>query len=187
MFEEGFPERLNDSYMKVISLLPYEAKIADGYDSENEIYYLSDGSKIRFPYRLYCADDEAVYDKLSELEKRIYDCIFVRHCEGHVREKHIEALLDSELQEWHFPYILRLSSEYVFEIVEMIYEGLKDRDNSLMQEFCHNNPQILKRAYIRMTSYWDCYYKDRFPRFDHYVGYRLFKECFSPDTDFEKL
>ncbi len=46
---------------------------------------------------------------------------------------------------------------------------------------------LLKRAYTRMASYWACYYKYRYPEFKYYVGRKLFEECFSPQTDFNKL
>ncbi len=145
------------------------------------------GSKVRFPYRLYFEDDECVYSSLSDIEKAIYSCMFTRHCDGHIREKHLGRLLSAEMQEWFMPYILRLSSEYVVEIVENIYETIKGKDNQAIQEFCHNNPLLLKRAYIRMTSYWECYYKMRYPKFKSYIGRKLFKDCFSPHTNFEKL
>ena len=193
MFTEGFPDKLQGAYLHVISIIRKEtvngtsSGIADGYNSDKEIYYLSDGSRIRFPYRVYFEDDDRVYSSLGNPEKAIYDCIFTRHCDGHVREKHLRNLLATELQEWFMPYILRLSSEYVVEIVELLYETIKDRDNTVLQTFCHNNPLLLKRSYIRMTSYWECYYKMIYPKFKLYVGRKLFKECMSPHTNFEKL
>ncbi|MCR4651564.1 MAG: hypothetical protein K5662_07380 [Lachnospiraceae bacterium] len=193
MFSEGFPIELNEEYYHVISVVSKKTVnnvscgVSDGYNSENEIYYLSDGSKVRFPYRLYFEDDEYAYDGLNDIEKSIYDCIFTRHCDGHIREKHLRRLLSTEMQEWFIPYLLRLSSEYVVEIVELIYETLKDSDNQMIQDFCHNNPLLLKRAYTRMVSYWECFYKSEYPIFKSYVGCKLFKECISPHTNFEKI
>ncbi len=84
------------------------------------------------------------------------------------------------------PYILRLSSEYVVEITEIIYEAIKGKDNRQIQDFCRNNPILLKRAYTRMTSYWKCYYKYQYPEFEDYVGKKLFDECFFPRGSFGK-
>ena len=193
MFSEGFPIELNIEYIHVLSVISKKTVnnvscgISDGYNSDNEVYYLSDGSMVRFPYRIYFEDDEYAYSILDDIEKAIYDCIYTRHCDGHIREKHLERLLSIKMQEWFMPYLLRLSSEYVVEIVELIYKEIKGRDNQRIQIFCHNNPLLLKRAYTRMTSYWECYYKNQYPEFKSYVGRKLFRECFSPHTNFEKI
>ncbi len=184
MFAEGFPEEFNQAYLNTISVIskrtvnnvPYG--VLDEYNSDKEVYYLTDGSKIRFPYRIYYEDDDSVYQDLYDLDKRIYDCIYSRHCDGRIREKHLENLLAAGVEEWFMPYILRLSSEYVVEILEIIYEAIKGRDNSMIQDFCCNNPILLKLAYTRMRSYWDCYYKEQYSEFEYYVGNKLFKECF---------
>ena len=192
MFKEGFPKKLNNAYLRAISaistitvnnILP---GIQDGYNSDKEIYYLTDGSEIRFPYRILFEDDDYAYSDLDNLEKKIYDCIFTRHCDGHIREKHLKNLLIAEMHEWFMPYILRLSSEYVVEIIEVIYETIREKDNRQIQDFCSSNPILLKRAYTRMRTYWECYYKRQYPEFKYYVGRKLFNECFSPKTDFEK-
>ena len=193
MFSEGFPIELHEEYLRVLSVISKKTVnnvscgILYGYNSDKEIYYLSDGSEVRFPYRMYFEDDEYAYSSLNNIEKAIYDCIYTRHCDGHIREMHLKRLLATGMQEWFMPYLLRLSSEYVVEIVELLYETIKDRDNQAIQDFCHNNPLLLKCAYIRMTSYWECYYKWQYPKFKSYVGRKLFKECFSPHTNFEKL
>lgn len=90
MFSEGFPIELNENYLHVLSVISKKTvnnvscSISDGYNSDNEIYYLSDGSKVRFLYRLYFEDDECVYSSLSDIEKAIYSCMFTRHCDGHI-------------------------------------------------------------------------------------------------------
>lgn len=44
---------------------------SEGYNSENEWYFLADGSAIRFPYRVYYADEDSVYNELSATEKLV--------------------------------------------------------------------------------------------------------------------
>ena len=196
LFIESFPIELKEKYKRVFSKIcpfaftkeRYERYIAHGYNSDNEWYLLSDSEMIRFPYRVYLKDNDSVYLKLPDNEsKLIYDCIFTRNCDGYVREKYLRNILDSDFPEWCIPYILRLSSEYVVEIVETIYETLKTRDNTDIQAFCRNNPKMVNRAYTRMVSYWDCFYKDKCWRFKDYVGRKLFRECFLPGVNFEKL
>lgn len=192
MFAEGFPKELNQAYLHAISAISRKTVnnvpcgILDEYNSDQEIYYLTDGSKIRFPYRICFEDDDNAYKKLDGLEKNIYDCIFTRHCDGHIREKHLRNLLTAGMNEWFMPYILRLSSEYVVEIIEIIYETIRDKDNRQIQDFCRNNPILLKRAYTRMKSYWECYHKTQYPEFEQYVGKKLFEECYFPARIFEQ-
>lgn len=138
MFAEGFPKELNQAYLHAVSVISTRTVnnvprgIFDEYNSDKEVYYLTDGSKIRFPYRICFVDDDSVYHDLGDLEKRLYDCIFTRHCDGHIREKHLKNLLAAGIYEWFMPYILRLSSEYVVEIIEIVYEAIKGRDNRMI-------------------------------------------------------
>lgn len=195
MFSNGFPEKdIQNKYKKVVSLICKETYnnisrgYADGYNSENEFYVLSNGERISFPYRVYFRDDDLIYSQLTDdEEKLVYNCIFSRSCDGHIREKHLVRILNSDFPEWCMPYILRLSSEYVVEIVEQIYLLMKEKDNTAFQKFCNKNSSLLKRAHTRMTSYWSVFYREKYSSFDKYIGTRLFKECFSPNTNFEKL
>ena len=81
----------------------------------------------------------------------------------------------TEIPEWCFPYIVRSSADYVLEIVNTIYEHLKQRDNSFLQGFCRDNPKIIQTDYRRMYSYWNEYYRRAFPEFSKYAGRKLFE------------
>ena len=65
MFDEGFPSSLKNEFDIVhplISRKPISGNVhgfSEGFNSENEWYFLSDGSSIRFPYRIYYADDDS--------------------------------------------------------------------------------------------------------------------------------
>lgn len=192
MFELGFPCELQEmvhTVLDVISLKTYN-NISMGYTDEfnNEEYILLDGSAICFPYRIYFFDDVKAYNKLiSKEEKYIYDCIFTRSCDGYVRQKHLNNILIDDMPEWCMPYILKLSSEYVEEIVSDIYNYMELRDNSVFQMFCENNPYMFRYAYSRMTSYWNEYYRGKYYKFHNYVGYKLYKECFGYSRKFDNL
>ena len=185
LFDDGFPETIRNDYEHVISLLYGKenayVRMSDAYNSENEIYILSDSTRIRFPYRIYCADDDHAYSQLNDQEKLIFDCIFTRNSDGHIREKHIRNILKTELPEWCFPYIVRSSADYVAEIVSTIYDCLKQRENRQLQTFCRNNTELVQTNYRRMYSYWYEYCRNDFPIFRSYVGRKLFSECLNPD------
>lgn len=192
MFESGFPVYLAKELHNVLGVV--STKMCNGisgvsqdrdYNNETE---LLDGSRISFPYRIYFLDEEGAVEKLATREgKLIYHCIFTRHCDGYVREKHLRAMLDLGLCEWCFPYVLMLAGEYVVEIVEAIYEYFKEQDNFLFQAFCANNPYMFRYCRSRMVSYYGEYYRRRTPKFKHYVGYVLFKDCFGYKKEYDRL
>ena len=182
MFEEGFPVYLSTALHHVLENMSKATynNISIGYtnESNNEQFELLDGSMIQFPYRIYFVDDDELYHRLSAQEERlIYHCIFTRSCDGHIREKHLRAILDVDYPEWCMPYILKLSAEYVVEILDIIYVSLKDKDNLLFQAFCQNNPYIFRYYHNRMISYWNEFYREQCYRYHDYVGYKLYKEC----------
>lgn len=192
MFEQGFPLELSGTLHKVLGVISSQTynNISKGYieGDNNEEYILLDGSNITFPYRIYYVDNECVYNKLDSIEEKlIYDCIFSRSSNGHVREKHLRNLLIDEMPDWCMPYILKLSSEYVKEIVEVIYIYMSDKDNSLFRAFCEMNPYMFRYSYSRMTSYWNEYYRCECFEFHNYVGYKLYKKCLNYSRRFDKL
>jgi hypothetical protein len=82
---------------------------------------------------------------------------------------------------------MKLSSEYVVEITSVIYDALKERDNNDLWLFSQNNPKMLQLAYRRMVSYWNEFYRKDCPKFENYVGRKLFRECLAVRTNFEKI
>ena len=192
MFEQGFPLELRSVLHKVLGLISTQTynNVSIGYSEghNNEEYVLLDGSSVTFPYRIYYIDDENIYKKLDNREEKlIYDCIFSRSCDGYVREKHLKNLLIDDMPEWCMPYVLKLSSEYVKEIIDDIYIYMNDKDNSLFQTFCELNPYMFRYAYSRMTSYWNEFYRCDCFQFHNYVGYKLYKNCFNYNRRFDKL
>ena len=196
VFEKGFPDYLSDKVSRAITVIRKNEKrlasgleCVDAYNSSSEEYRLSDGSKVTFPYRMYFEDDDDLYSGISDREEKlIFDCIFTRNCNGFVREKHLKNILDCDtIPEWCMPYILRLSSEYVVEIIDTIYHGLKEKDNAAFISFCRNNLPICKRSYTRMVSYWNCFYRRDWLLFRDYVGRKLYHEILLPKTNIEKI
>ncbi len=156
---------------------------------DEKVYNFSTGEKITVPYRLYFKDtlSEEKQKELTPVQKDIYHCIFTLCNDGYVREKHIIALLENDnIAEWVYPFILKNSSEYVVEILTTIYNNLKDRDNTEFKDFCKKNLQVFLYCHARMVSYWDCFYKRDYFRYEKYVGNKLFEECFGYSRCMEK-
>ena len=148
-----------------------------------EVRLLS-GESIRIPERIYINDRIFHECLLTPKQRIIYHCIFSRSYDGYIREKHVKALLNEEVPEWAMPFVIKLSEEYVREILEVIYDRLSNTDCGKYKELCALNFEITESAHSRMISYWNEYY--RYSRYGNrysceykdYVGNKLFRECF---------
>jgi hypothetical protein len=188
LFQNGFPNNLSYDVSRVAELIPFKAynNISIG-TSEQSINYTQDGVLIKFPYRIYYIDvKEEVIDKLSLQQKMILHCIYSRSCDGFIRQKHIQALLQMDYEDWAIPYIVKVSDEYVMEILEMIYDILKEQDTERIRKFCFENTQSFCKSYGRMVSYWNEFYRYRCYNYRNYIGRKLFIKCFGYSRSLEK-
>ncbi len=150
------------------------------YDcSIDAVEYIQSGTSVRFPYRTYGnePDEEFVENLNKERQLKLF-CTYTRHNDGYIREKYVKRILESNFDNHCIPYIVKLCDEYVIEILEVIYQFLKDRNNNDIKEFCQENKEAMKKSCSRMISYWNEYYRRENPHLHKYVGVRLFKECF---------
>lgn len=187
---QGFPQELQKKFYNVLGVISKQTykNAYLGIGNEYETYLLLDDSTVTIPTRIYFIDDEKAYDTLEDRDERlIYDCFFTRSSDGYVRQKHLRNLLAEDFPEWCMPYIWKLSSEYVVEILDDIYKGMRTRDNTQFRAFCANNPYMFRRFYTRMVSYWNEFYRQDCYRFHDYVGYRLYKECFGYNRKYERI
>lgn len=180
----AFPTFLHDDVDIVISTIEKtlfsdkEALTYNSFQADNKsLFIINDNEHVQVPYRLLI-DEVPEIQSLSLVQKMILHCIYSRSTNGYIRERHIKAILQEDLPNWTIPFILKISDEYVVEILELTYNSLKEKDNSKIQEFCQNNKSYLKYAYSRMISYWNCYYRREYKNLNKYIGKKLFDECF---------
>lgn len=185
-FLYGFPKDLREDLGEVLNLIPRRTN-GTLSASDNHIIYLYKNIKIKFPYRIYIKDvpDDKV-NGLNEQQRMILHCIYSRSNDGYVRQKHIKALLNIDYCDWAIPYVVKVCDEYVVEILEMVYDILKNQDTDCFKRFCLDNTENFLRGYFRMVSYWNCFYRDRYPRFREYIGRKLYRECFGYTRALEK-
>lgn len=188
MFNDGFPDYLKDDETKAVALIPDQTyhNVAIGV-SQDYIQYYQDNKMIRFPYRMYFIDDsDQIIDNLSARQKMILHCIYSRSCDGVVRQKHIYSLLQMDYEDWAIPYIVKICDEYVVEIIEMTYEILKEEDTERIKTFCLENVESLCKSYNRMISYWNEYHRSKYKDFHHYIGRKLYRDCFGYTRKLER-
>jgi hypothetical protein len=188
IFFEAFPKEL----LKDVELVVKEINertynnISLGVSGEHMTYVL-DGKAIQFPIRMYFLElSDDIVAKFSQQQMSILHCIYSRNCNGYVRENHIKALLQSEFPGWSIPFIVKICDEYVVEILEDVYLGLQNQGGAGVKEFCVENKNVICKGHARMISYWNEYYRGRFPVFQDYIGKKLFEDCFGYSRSWER-
>ena len=176
----AFPKDLEEAVSKVFNLILNDTynKSING-KSPNSVEYLLGNSIIQIPYRIYYNDhSDSFINELNAREKMILHCIFSRSHDGFIRQKHVKSLLSMEYEDWAIPYIVKICDEYIVEILEMTYLILQEQDTERIKEFCYQNIVSFCKNYSRMISYWNEFYRNEHKNFKHYVGRKLFRECF---------
>ena len=123
--------------------------------------------------------------KKSNLQHDDVD-LWVFHQANKYMINYLRKLLDMPFEQWSVPYVIKLCDEYVIELLEIIYDKLKERDNRDFQEFCMKNKSSVNKSYSRMISYWNVYYRRQEYNFEKYIGRKIFTECFGYDKRFKR-
>lgn len=131
------------------------------------------GERIGIPHRIYSPEPaEAQLEALSPLHRRLVACLYTRHHDGFVREKHLRELL-TVAEPWVVPFVVQLVGEYVLEIVLLLGSRAPLFQQPSFISFAHANPDFLQLTKQRATSYWGCYYRHRYPELRDYPGIKL--------------
>jgi hypothetical protein len=136
------------------------------------------GERLTIPDRIYQAEVPDPYENWSATQRLIADCLYTRHHDGRVRERHARRIVEDP-SPWVVPFVVHLVGEYVLEIVLALNERLNDVSTagSVQQRaygaFASANPRFLRLTRARVVSYWDCYYRRQFPSLVDYPPHRL--------------
>ncbi|MGW1997773.1 hypothetical protein [Embleya sp. NPDC001921] len=133
------------------------------------------GERVAIPYRIYNDEpDIALSASFSERQVFVLHCLYTRHHDGRVRQRHLERILPLA-EPWVVPFVVHLVGEYVVEIQRTIWDGLVDIDipgtpqHDVYGAFLAANPDFLHLTSQRIASYWNCYYRNKYPR-EYYPG-----------------
>ncbi|WP_230661251.1 hypothetical protein [Psychrobacter sp. I-STPA10] len=125
-------------------------------DSQNEYVYYQ-GETLCLFYRQY-ASPNISWINFNEIEQTIIHCIYTRHHDGFVRQKHLNLLTDTKYPDIAVPFVIRLLGEYVLEI-QLDTAPFIQRHPKIIADFIQQNPVFWQRQKSRMASYWDIYYR----------------------------
>ncbi|MFC5830602.1 hypothetical protein [Nonomuraea insulae] len=148
------------------------------------------GQRLRIPYRIYEEPPPPeMLDDFGEVARVVLDCLLTRHHSGYVRQQHAERVISIDV-DWVVPFIVTLVGEYVIEIVDVVWAGLAELDTSGTWQqqrygrFAAENPNFMTLMRQRAVSYWNCYYRWRFPDFSPYPGAQVLASLRSAATDY---
>ncbi len=115
---------------------------------------------------------------LSSRQRQLLHCLYSRHCDGVVRQRHLEKVVGST-DPMVVPFVVQLVGEYVLEILVVICDELRDlatpgtRGHLAYGQFIVDNPAFFARTQRRVVSYWSCYYRHNYASFRGYPGRTL--------------
>ena len=162
----SFPRFLEND---VASLLKKTSLETDTHISQTFRVIVKD-ERLKIPYRIYFNQPDG--ENLNKREALTLNCLFTRHHNGFVRQSNLNRILLPD--EYRItPFILQLSGEYVIEILQTIEQRLSEKLLDNILQFSAENPGFFETTKSRIISYWNCYYRFRFPNKKDYVGFKI--------------
>jgi len=157
--------------------IPNSTKKTSFKDSQKYTFNVGQNNILHIPYRVYSLSD------FKEDDNKLL--ISTRHHNGHQREKSLIEVVDKIEPAQSIPYILLLASEYVVEIITYIYENF-DKYEVLAVKFIQDNNNFYTYFKSRVVSYWNEYYRNQYPSFSDYPGYKIIQKIEKIDPSLAK-
>jgi hypothetical protein len=165
---------MRQSASNVVSALP-----APAHAPAHQFIVHVDDEDVLIPQRIYNPEvSDDVTASWPTLERDVYACLYTRHYDGYVRQRHLRSIVGRS-HPWVVPFVVQLMGEYVVEIVAEIREGLSDLNvpgssqHAKYAAFVAANTRFLDLTSSRVVSYWNCYYRVQYPELSEYPGFQL--------------
>lgn len=163
---DAFPSSVRGDAASVLSRLPENPHFVGCFSVNIERGIL------QLPNRVYhdLAQVRVSSFGVRGIQNELLSCLLTRHADGFARQEHLKHIIGLT-HSWIPAYVMKLTGEYVIEILNDIESNLSRLDKSLYLTFIRDNPQFLAVTEQRIVSYWNCYY--RHISKEKYVGFRL--------------
>ena len=131
------------------------------------------GSPAFIPYRIHFSNlhGHAVVDTVSSAAV----CLLSRSTDGYIRQQALRRILMSQ-ENWVVPYIVLLLGDYVVEIGNEINDELHNLNRMIYIDFIRENRSTMRSIRSRAVSYWNCYYRHKYPQMKNYPPLAAFRE-----------
>lgn len=166
----AFPSHMQKDVDRVLRAMP-DSNLS--YSDCDELKM--SGQTILVPHRIYYDEpDDSLVLPLTVLQQAILNTLYTRHHDGYVRERNVRRIIAYAAKEiWVTPYLMLLIGEYVEEILQVISENRSLLDADFIRTFIGENPKFYRTIQSRVVSYWDCYYRGKYPKKEQYVGFQV--------------
>ncbi len=176
---KSFPSSLSKDVATVFDVIPLDhnvqyrfgqvLNIDDLIHPDKQIIQL-DGEILSIPYRVYFNEPEFDKEnKLTELQKTILNCIYLRHHNGLVRQKRLELLLGKN-DYFIISYKFHLLGEYVIQILEDLQKHITESNIDDFVKFSNENEKYLVKIESKMAGSWNTHYRWKFQKLKNYIG-----------------
>ncbi len=161
LFLGMFPVALDGDVEAVWRIIP-PSSIPPNPERGVPIFH-SEGGDIQLPYRIYNKEPYEILTKiLTERQKFILSCIYTRHHNGFIREKHLRKCIIQK-EAWIVPFIIILLGDYVLGILKIIETEVKgNTDTTVYKKFIKDNAAYSSYLKSRGRSYWNEYYRKEY-------------------------
>lgn len=179
---DSFPENLKSDVTKVFSIIPLESKYK--FDLISSDFYNVKVSEeiLKVPVRIYFDEPKPQNEnQLTEIQKDILNCFFTRHHNGFIREKRLNELSEKP-EKWKTPFLVQLLGEYVYELFPIIDKKVNNNTLDFYKEFKNENPKYWQQTESRIASYWNKYYRYKFPKLKDYLGIEIINRIKKTNT-----
>tara|TARA_B110001454_G_scaffold106457_1_gene100166 strand:+ start:633 stop:1196 length:564 start_codon:yes stop_codon:yes gene_type:complete len=170
-FKNAFPRFLSQDVIIVEGLI---AKCRTDHQPAGNISKTPlwiENEELNIPFRVYSEQlSDSQIGNLTYEQRRIYWCIYSRHHNGHVREKCLRKLIEIP-SAYSAPFVLQLLGEYVVEIGMIMLQSVQSQRPEVYRDFLKANPEFLKLLRSRIASYWNEYYRNKYPDIKKYPPY----------------
>lgn len=182
--KKAFPKSLEQDLDYVLKVIPFSNNNVENEDgNHNKVDNLIfdnfqiiklEKEELTIPYRVYFNEPKPHDENLlTEKQKAILNCIYLRHHNGFVRQKRLEKLIGFS-EYWTTPFVFQLLGEYIYEILEVIDNNLDNEMLENFKQFITDNSKFYVQTESRMISYWNEYYRRANPKLNRYVGRIIF-------------
>lgn len=170
---KAFPTELEGDVIRVLSIINESNKL--GLSGCFEVRFR--GNMLIIPERIYCNEPFLTqYNSLTKRQQIVLSCLYTRHHDGFIREENLKKIIHHcNDYSWILPYLLRLTGEYVIEILQVIKDHLHNINKHIAKDFIAENARFYNTIESRVVSYWDCYYRSKYPNQKDYVGFDIIK------------
>ena len=170
MIQKAFPSYLHKDADKIADFL--QQNDPKSFRTIGTEVVCLNGEVLELPQRVYFGEFNT--QNLTLVQEQMLNCLYLCHCNGHLREHYLRELLAVK-EDFALPFIAKLFGDYVIEILEVLQRELPNNTRDRLKVFFRANPLYQKRIESRIASYWDLFYRNTYPNFKKYIGYQLFQ------------